>query len=172
MQRTIAPGVSGTACPVSRHHSWILAGMSQVSAAAAEPMKQTPMYQMYSRIAPKPADWPVLLTKIGELLRKNYDWSGDVASMKTPTMLALGDADAVPPAHGAQFFELLGGGKKDGGWDGSGISNSRLAILPGLTHYNIFSAPALASTVIPFLDAQPRAASKTSQCKSTSQLLV
>jgi hypothetical protein len=28
---------------------------------------------------------------------------------------------------------LLGGGKKDGGWDGSGIFNARLAILHGLT---------------------------------------
>ncbi len=34
----------------------ILAGMAQVGAASAEPMKQTPMYQMYARIAPKPAD--------------------------------------------------------------------------------------------------------------------
>ncbi len=136
----------------------ILAGMAQVGAATAEPMKQTPMYQMYSRIAPKPADWPVLLTKIGELLRKNYDWSNDVASIKIPTMLVFGDADAIPPTHAAQFFELLGGGKKDGGWDGSGISTARLAILPGLTHYNIFSSQPLASTVTSFLDAQSRTA--------------
>jgi pimeloyl-ACP methyl ester carboxylesterase len=136
----------------------ILAGMAQVGAGAAEAMKQTPMYQMYSRIAPKPADWPVLLTKIGDLLRKNYDWSNDVASIKIPTMLVFGDADAIPPTHAAQFFELLGGGKKDGGWDGSGISTARLTILPGLTHYNIFSSPLLASTVTSFLDAQSRTA--------------
>jgi hypothetical protein len=30
---------------------------------------------------------------------------------------------------------------------------SQLAILPGLTHYNIGMAPSLATTVIPFLDA-------------------
>lgn len=130
----------------------ILAGMSQVGAAAAEPMKQTPMYQVYARVAPKPADWPVLLTKIGGLLRKDYDWSKDVAAIKAPTMLVFGDADAVRTAHAVQFFELLGGGNKDGGWDGSGISNVRLAILPGLTHYTIFSSPVLASTVGPFLD--------------------
>jgi hypothetical protein len=52
------------------------------------------------------------------------------------------------------FFELLGGGKKDAGWDGSGMSNARLGILPGLTHYNIFSSPVLASTITPFLDAR------------------
>ena len=130
----------------------IVAGMAQVSAAAAEPMKQTPMYRLYARIAPKPADWPVLLTKIGELLRKDYDWSKEVAAIKAPTLLVFGDADAVPAAHAVQFFELLGGGKKDGGWDGSGMSNARLAILPGLTHYNVFSSPALASTVTLFLE--------------------
>ncbi len=46
----------------------ILAGMSQMGPGAAEPMKQTPMYQMYARIAPKPADWPVLITKLGDLV--------------------------------------------------------------------------------------------------------
>ncbi len=131
----------------------IVAGMSQMGPGAAEPMKQTPMYQLYARVAPRPADWPVLLTKLGELLRKDYDWSKDVAAIKAPTLLVFGDADAVRTAHAVQFFELLGGGKKDGGWDGSGVSNARLAILPGVTHYNIFSSPALASTVTPFLDA-------------------
>jgi pimeloyl-ACP methyl ester carboxylesterase len=132
----------------------IVAGMSQMGAGAAEPMKQSPMYQMYARIAPKPADWPVLITKLGDLLHQDYDWSKDVAAIQAPTLLVFGDADAVRPEHAVQFFQLLGGGKKDAGWDGSAMSKARLAILPGLTHYNIFSATALASTVTPFLDAK------------------
>jgi len=131
----------------------ILAAMAQSGAATAEQMKQTPMYATYARIAPKPADWPVLLTKLGDLLRQDYDWSKEVAAIKAPTLLVFGDADAVRTAHAVEFFELLGGGKKDAGWDGSGMSNARLAILPGLTHYNIFSSPALASAVMQFLDA-------------------
>jgi len=139
-----------------RRDGWypeVLAGMAQMGAGAAEPMKQTPMYQLYARVAPKPADWPVLLTKLGEMLRKDYDWSNDVATIKVPTLLVFGDSDAVRTAHAVQLFELLGGGKKDGGWDGSGMSNARLAILPGLTHYSIFSSPALPASVTPFLDA-------------------
>jgi pimeloyl-ACP methyl ester carboxylesterase len=131
----------------------INAGMLQIGPAAAEPMKQTPMYQMYRSIAPRPQDWPVLLTKIGELLRKDYDWSQNVAAIKSPTLLVFGDADAVRTAHAVQFFELLGGGKKDGGWDGSGISNARLAILPGATHYNIFTLPTLAANTNAFLES-------------------
>jgi pimeloyl-ACP methyl ester carboxylesterase len=129
----------------------VLAAMAQVGAASAEPMKQSPIYQTYARIAPRPGDWPVLLTKIGEGIRKDYNWSKEVAAIKAPTMLVFGDADAIRPAHMVEFFGLLGGGQKDAGWDGSGMSNARLAILPGFTHYNILSSPALAPTVIPFL---------------------
>ncbi len=54
--------------------------------------------------------------------------------------------------HGSGRPLILGGGKRDGGWDGSGRPKSRLAILPGLMHYTIFNSPALAAAVIPFLD--------------------
>lgn len=140
-------------CKKSGWYPEVVAAMAQVSSAAAEPMKQSPIYTTYSRIAPQPAAWPVLLDKIGALIKKDYDWSKEVAAIKAPTLLVFGDADAVRPAHIVEFFELLGGGKKDAGWDGSGMSNARLAILPGQTHYNIYSSPALAAAVVPFLDA-------------------
>jgi pimeloyl-ACP methyl ester carboxylesterase len=131
----------------------ILAGMGQMGPEAAEPMKQTPMYELYASVAPKPEDWPVLLTKLGQLLAQDYDWSEEVAAMEAPTLIVVGDADSVRTTHAVGFFELLGGGKADAGWDGSGMSDARLAILPATTHYNIFSSPTLASTVTPFLDA-------------------
>jgi pimeloyl-ACP methyl ester carboxylesterase len=139
-----------------RRDGWypeIVAGMSQMGPASAEQMKQTPMYQLYSQIAPRPADWNVLNTTLGEMFRKDYDWSSEVKAIHLPTLLVFGDADAVRTAHAVELFELLGGGKRDGGWDGSGISTARLAILPGVTHYTIFSSPALVSTVVAFLDA-------------------
>jgi pimeloyl-ACP methyl ester carboxylesterase len=131
----------------------LVAGMEQMGAAAAEPMKQTPMYQLYAQVAPRVEDWPVLVTKMGDLLRQDYDWSKAVASIQAPTLIVIGDADSVRTSHAVEFFELLGGGKKDGSWDGSGMSKARLAILPGMTHYTIFNSPALAAAVIPFLDA-------------------
>jgi pimeloyl-ACP methyl ester carboxylesterase len=131
----------------------VLAGMEQMGPEAAEPMKQTPMYQLYAGVAPRPEDWPVLLTKLGELLSRDYDWSEQVAAMQVPTMIVVGDADSIRTAHAVEFFGLLGGGKRDAGWDGSGMPDARLAILPGTTHYDIFYSPALASAVTPFLDA-------------------
>jgi pimeloyl-ACP methyl ester carboxylesterase len=131
----------------------LVAGMEQMGAAAAEPMKQTPMYQLYAQIAPRVDDWVVLVTKMGEMLRRDYDWSNEVASIQAPTLIVIGDADSMRTSHAVEFFELLGGGQKDGSWDGSGMSKSQLAILPGITHYTIFNSPALAAVAIPFLDA-------------------
>jgi pimeloyl-ACP methyl ester carboxylesterase len=132
----------------------IVQSMAQMDmAAAAEPMKQSPMYKMYAQIAPRIADWPVLLGKLSALLRMDYDWSEQVCSIKAPAMILVGDADSVRPAHALEVFEMLGGGLADAGWDGAGMSNSRLAILPATTHYTICYSPALAAAVIPFLDA-------------------
>jgi pimeloyl-ACP methyl ester carboxylesterase len=141
-----------TACKRQGWYPEVLAAMGSSGPEAAEGMKQTPMYQAYARLAPRLEDWPVLLTKLGMLLRQDYDWSPQVAQMKLPTLLVFGDADSVMTAHAVEFFELLGGGQRDGGWDGSGMSQARLAILPGITHYSIFARPELAAAVIPFLD--------------------
>src|SRR5262245_4804247 len=42
----------------------IRAQQGQMSAAAAEFMKDTPMYQLYQKVAPRPEDFPRLLDKI------------------------------------------------------------------------------------------------------------
>lgn len=139
-----------------RRDGWypeIVAQESHLDAQAAAQMKQTPYYQTYAHIAPHPQDWPILCTKLGTMFRQDYDWSSDVAQLRMPVLLVFGDADAVRTSSAVQFFELLGGGRRDGGWDGSGMSNARLAILPGTTHYTIFSSPLLASLTNTFLDA-------------------
>ncbi|MGD0602872.1 MAG: alpha/beta hydrolase [Streptosporangiaceae bacterium] len=131
-----------------------LAGMDQMGSQLAEPLKQSPMYQIYSQIAPRVQDWPVLLDKTGDLLRQDYDWSADVAKITAAVLLVYADADAIRPEHIVRFYQLLGGGLRDATWDGSARSVARLAIVPGHTHYDIFSSPDLvASAVIPFLDA-------------------
>ncbi len=130
-----------------------LAGMDQMGAQLAEPLKQSPMYEIYARVAPRVQDWPVLLAKTGDLLRQDFDWSADIAKISAPVMLVYADADAVRPAHIVEFYRLLGGGLRDANWDGSARPVTRLAILPGHTHYDIFASPDLAAAVLPFLDA-------------------
>ena len=131
----------------------VLAGMAQLGPHMAEFMKATPIYRAYAEAAPNPADFPKLLDQIASLLGRDYDWSKEVSELRMPVLLVYGDADSIGPAHAAQFFELLGGGKRDGSWDGSGITKHRLAILPGETHYTIFLSDALVRVVQSFLDS-------------------
>ena len=128
------------------------AGMDAMGPEVAESLKQSPMYEAYARIAPRKEDWPVLVKQLTTALKIDYDWSAEVARLPMPVMIVIGDADGVPPSHAAEFFGLLGGGKRDANWDRSGMTHHRLATLPGLTHYDINLSPALSQAVIPFLD--------------------
>lgn len=141
--------------PIRRNafHPDILVQQEQMGPEAAEFLKQTPIYEMYAKLAPKPADWPKLISKIGVAMKVDFDLTENIKTIKAPTLIIAADADIFRPSHAVEIFELLGGGLKDGGWDGSGQSANQLAILPGLTHYNIFMSPAWAPTAIAFLDA-------------------
>ena len=135
----------------------MLAQQGQVSAAAAEFMKDTPMYQLYQRVAPHPGDFPRLLDKIGEAMSQDFDFTEQVRGLRMPALIVAADADMAPPSHYAEVFNLLDGGLRDGGWTGEGRPKGghALAILPGLTHYNIFSSPLFAAATLAFLDKQP-----------------
>jgi pimeloyl-ACP methyl ester carboxylesterase len=149
--------VVSTAIRRSAFYPDILAQQVQVGPEAAEAMKQTPMYQTYVSLAPRPDDWPRLLGKIGDAMANDFDFTKEFAEIKARTLIVAADADMFPPAHAVEVFGLLGGGQRDGGWDGSGRPNASLAILPGLTHYTIAISPLLASAVIPFLaEGSPR----------------
>jgi pimeloyl-ACP methyl ester carboxylesterase len=138
----------------------------QVSAAMAPMMKETPMYKSYAAVAPKPGDFPRLLDAMGDLMRQTYDWSAEVAKLKMPVMLVYGDADMVRPEHQVKFYQLLGGGLKDAGWNRESMSRNRWAVLPDATHYDIFMSPRLADTVLPFLNGQSAAKSWAEQAKA------
>ncbi|MFE9204446.1 alpha/beta fold hydrolase [Micromonospora sp. NPDC007230] len=158
------PGKVGRIVAASAHirsdaiYPEMRAQQGQVSAAAAEFMKDTPMYQLYQRVAPRPEDFPRLLDKIGEAMAQDFDLTEDVRGLQVPTMIVAADADMAPPSHYVEVFKLLDGGLRDGGWMGEGRPKGghALAILPGLTHYNIFSSPLFAEAALAFLDDQQR----------------
>ena len=134
-----------------------------VSAAMAPMMKDTPMYQSYMAVAPHPEDFPRLLDRMGESMRRPYNWAEDVKTLKMPVMLVYGDSDMMRPEHIVEFYHLLGGGLKDAGWGREHMSKNRLAILPDLTHYEMFAAPQFATTVLPFLNGESGAKSWAEQ---------
>jgi len=129
---------------------------AQVSAAAADFMKDTPMYKSYVAVAPRPQDFPKLLDTLGDFMRKDYDYSADVAKLKMPVMLAYGDSDMYKPEHEIKFYQMLGGGLKDAGWMRENLSQNRLAIIPNRTHYDVFFAPELTAAALPFLNGETK----------------
>lgn len=126
----------------------------QLTAAMAPMLKDTPMHTGYVARAPRPQDFPKLLDQMGDLMRRDYDWSAQVKALTMPVMLVVGDADMWRPEASVEFFKLLGGGRRDGGWQREHVTKHRLAILPGRTHYDMFLAPELVPTVRPFLDGK------------------
>ena len=138
----------------------MLAQQAQVSSAAVEFLKDTPMYELYQRVAPRPEDFGRLLDKIGASMAEDFDFSDEVRSLAVPTMIVAADADMAPPSHYVEVFKLLDGGLRDGGWMGEGRPKGghALAILPGLTHYNLSASPLFAMVTLDFLDRQSQGA--------------
>ena len=117
-----------------------------------EAMKATRFYALYSSVAPRPDEWPVLVEKMLVAVTTSFDYSDAVRQMKTPILTVCADADIFPPSHAAEMFEMLGGGLGDPG-AGVARSQSRLAVIPGHTHYTLTSAPALLTATVDFLNA-------------------
>ncbi|WP_377352593.1 alpha/beta fold hydrolase [Plantactinospora siamensis] len=128
----------------------------QVNAAAAEFMKETPMYELYQRVAPRPEDFPRLLDKVGAWMAKDFDFTDLVRGLQVPTLIVAGDADMAPPSHFVEVFALLDGGQRDGGWmnEGRPKGGHALAIIPGCTHYSMAESPLFAAATLNFLNEQ------------------
>ena len=140
---------------VFKRQGWfpeMTAGMDAMGPEIAGDLLQTPMYEAYQRVAPRVEDWPVLVRQVTDVVKVDYDWSAEIPGLSMPVMLVIGDADGMPPSHAVEFFSLLGGGQRDASWDRSGMTKHRLAILPGVTHYDINVSPKLATAVAWFLD--------------------
>jgi pimeloyl-ACP methyl ester carboxylesterase len=123
-----------------------------VSSKVLESMKATPMYQGYVKVAPRPEDFGKLLDRMGELMRKPYDWTGDIAKVQAPTLLVYGDADMMRLEHVIDAYHRFGGGQRDAGWQREHMAKNRLAILPDVTHYEMAQARQLIPSVLPFLE--------------------
>jgi pimeloyl-ACP methyl ester carboxylesterase len=143
----------------------ILAQQAHLGAEMAAMMKDTPMYRSYAAIAPKPEDFPRLVEAMGAMIKKPFDWSGDVPKLKMPVMLVYGDGDMFRPEHIVKFYQLLGGGLRDAGWNREAMPQNRLAILPNLTHYDMFMSPELARTSLAFFGGYGRAQSWAEEVK-------
>jgi pimeloyl-ACP methyl ester carboxylesterase len=93
----------------------------------------SPMEAAYREVAPNPEDFPVLVQKLKELDMTPFDWGAEnVRGIGAPTMIVVGDSDAIRLEHAVEMFRLLGGGAMG---DLSGLPDSQLVVLPGTAHF-------------------------------------
>jgi pimeloyl-ACP methyl ester carboxylesterase len=106
--------------------------MEGFEAGPPEDLTGSVWHEGYVRVAPEPDAWPDLVAKVNAL---DAGFAGfppsDVAGIRAPVLLMIGDADIIRPEHAVEMFRLLGGGVPG---DLVGVPPSQLAILPGTTH--------------------------------------
>ena len=127
----------------------VLAALNQLEANAAMlggSVKASPLGQAYPNV-----DWTNLFRKVGDLTKRPFDWSADVAKLKARTLLVFADADYIRPEHMVEFWKALGGGQRDAGIDGSLRPANQFAIVPNTTHYTLAVEPMLPKIVERFL---------------------
>jgi pimeloyl-ACP methyl ester carboxylesterase len=112
----------------------------------------TPMEQDYRAKSPDPDRLQDLLDKLGAFDQGFTGWSDDdIHSIAAPTLITVGDCDAVRLEHAVNFLRLRGG---DVNGDFVGVPASQLAVFPGTTHFFGLARTDLAiDVVLPFLDA-------------------
>ena len=125
-------------------------GMSLIGASMAEKMMQTETGKL-SQQWPEPQRFPQFLDRMGKMMSDDYDWSAEIAKLPMPVLLVFADNDSISQKHIAEFFALLGGGVKEPGWLNTQLSKSRLAIVPGYSHYNFITSPEAPEIIRKFL---------------------
>jgi pimeloyl-ACP methyl ester carboxylesterase len=115
-----------------KRDGWYPEDLAAMSAMSGEAFAGTPIHEAYLKTSPRPQAWPTVVAKVRQLATSDYDWAEDVAALKTPVLILVGDADGMRLTHAVEFFGLLGGGKADG--DMAGLPSASLAVLPATTH--------------------------------------
>lgn len=143
----------------SNWHTYNYEGMKALGtdpAATAEGMVGSPMHQAYVSKAPGgEASWADAVKEFASFIGQDYDWSDEVPNVEAPTLIVVGDWDAVRISAATQLFEMLGGGAQDANWDRSGMGQNHFAVIPNATHYDIMTSTAVSEIAIPFLDGYP-----------------
>jgi pimeloyl-ACP methyl ester carboxylesterase len=112
----------------------------------------TPMEQEYRAKSPHPDRLQDLLDKLGTFDEGFAGWSdADIQGIAAPTLITIGDCDAVRLEHAVRFLQLRGG---DINGDFLGVPSSQLAVFPGTTHFFGLARTTLVLDVVQtFLDA-------------------
>ena len=107
--------------------------LEMIPTITAEAFAGSPIEEAYLRTAPNPDDFPTLVAKLKRLDMEPFAWPPeDIRGIVAPSLLIIGDSDAIRLEHAVELFRLLGGGVMG---DLAGLPKSQLAVLPGTTHF-------------------------------------
>jgi pimeloyl-ACP methyl ester carboxylesterase len=99
------------------------------------------MRDAYAAVAPDPAHFEEFAAKTGALVHEFPGWTGELRSLRVPTLLIFGDRDFTPLPDAVELFELL--------------PNAQLAVLPGTTHVGVTRRPGeVLALITPFLNGR------------------
>jgi pimeloyl-ACP methyl ester carboxylesterase len=107
--------------------------LEMIPSIVPEAFAGSPIDEAYLRTAPNPEDFPNLVAKLKRLDMEPFAWPPEhLRAIEAPTLIVVGDSDAIRLEHAVEMFRLLGGGVMG---DLAGLPRSRLAVLPGTTHF-------------------------------------
>jgi pimeloyl-ACP methyl ester carboxylesterase len=107
--------------------------LEMIPTLTPEAFAGSPIEEAYLRTAPNPHDFPMLVAKLKRLDMEPFAWPPeDIRGIAAPTLLIVGDSDAIRLEHAVELFRLLGGGVMG---DLTDLPKSQLAVLPGTTHF-------------------------------------
>jgi len=123
-----------------------------VAELTVEMIAGTPMEAEYRAKSPHPDQLQGLLDKIAGSGPGFPGWSDDeIRGIAAPTLITVGDCDAVKLEHAVEFLRLRGG---DVNGDFEGVPASQLAVFPGTTHFfGMARTDLVRDVVLTFLDA-------------------
>ena len=107
--------------------------LEMIPTLTPEAFAGSPIEEEYLRLAPNPEDFPTLVAKLKRLDMDHFAWPPEeIGGISSPTLIIVGDSDAILLEHAVEMFGLLGGGVMG---DLAGLPKSQLAVLPGTTHF-------------------------------------
>src|SRR5215218_1024873 len=123
-----------------------------VGALTVDMIAGTPMEQEYRSKSPHPDRLQDLLDKLGNFDQGFTGWpDADIQGIAAPTLITVGDCDAIYLNHMVRFLQLRGG---DVNGDLVGVPPSQLAVFPGTTHFfGLAKTELVLGAVLSFLDA-------------------
>ena len=94
-----------------------------------EMFAESPIEASYLEVAPNPGHFPMLVEKLKRFDMTPFAWpADDIRGIAAPTLIIVGDSDAIRLEHAVEMFRLFGGGVMG---DLVGLPKSQLVLLPG-----------------------------------------